>query len=149
MPQSRQKSDPFSGVRTSLNSNLLSGYVSEDELNFKPPLPNLFSEVPYTRMVHPLEDITKLNESVFIDSGVDKLIFRGMKPLNNSPVRQEIILKLIKRNGDLFNVSIWVVPIYSDGVMVHLIYAADFDNRMLLEKHRNPVRPSEYDISSL
>jgi hypothetical protein len=147
MPQYLRKPDPFKQVRQSLDVGVLSGDYPDHTL--KPPIPNSLAEVPYTRLVHSLDDLNDLSRCAIIDSGTVTLVQRGLLPLELNATRQEVTLNLLGRDGELFKVTIWAIPIYDSGVMAHLLYAADHENLMLLRERRNPVKPLEYDITSL
>jgi hypothetical protein len=121
-----------------------------DDVTLKPPKPNVAAEVPYTRLVHHIDDLDNLSLSVPIDRQTVEVIQRKTASfVATSTTRQQVEFALTAHDGDIFEVQIWIVPIFSDGILVHHVFAADDVNQELLRKHRNPVQPSEYDITSL
>lgn len=113
----------------------------------KPPQPNLLSLVPHTRLVHDLDDLSNIFNAVVIDNGIVELIQKKTPVFNEKQVtRQQVTLHLVGYKDVLFDLTIWIVPVFSEGVMAHLLYAADFENLELLRTHRNFVKPKSYDI---
>lgn len=147
MRQSRQKPDPFRNDYPSGNliSNIWeSGHDNDPKLT--PPDQNSSALVPYSRLVHNLNNLESIWECIPIDLGTVELIQKktGVFPDDNL-TRKCITLHLIGRDTT-FSVDIWIIPIFLDGVLIHHLYAADAENQQLLLKHRNPVKSSTYDI---
>jgi hypothetical protein len=151
MSQWRRKPDPFKAPTSSpMNIDEIWKAGQSDDGTLKPPKPNLAGEVPYTRLVHHIDDLDNLSLTIPIDRGTVELIQRKTAPfVSNHSTRQQVELKLMTHDGEVFSVQIWIIPIYSDGILVHHVFAADDTNQELLRQHRNPVKPSEYDITSL
>lgn len=122
----------------------------ENDGRATPPKQNNSALIPTTRLVHNLNNARDLGDCVVIDMNVVKLIHQKL-PSNIGQIskRFSMDLDLLGYNSQ-FKVTIWLIPIFSDGVLVHLLFAADELNQLLLQKHRNPVKPSDdYDILSL
>lgn len=146
MPRSRRGTRPEKSV-TPLNIDEIWASGQVNDHTFKPPQPNLLSLVPHTRLVHDLNDLSNIFNAVVIDNGVVELIQKKTPVFDEKQLtRQLVTLHLVGYESVLFDLSIWVVPVYSDGVMAHLIYAADFENLELLRTHRNFVKPKSYNI---
>lgn len=147
MPLSRRGPDPFQPSR-SLDMNAIFQNPDEDA-TLTPPKPNNMAEVPYNRLIQHVDYLEKLNECVAVDRGVVELIQRKLVPfVENNLTRQQVTLNLMD-GGDVISVKIWIIPVFSDGVMVYLIFAADDENLEHLRRLRNPAKPGSYDITSL
>ncbi len=147
MPLSRRGPDPFQ-PSGSLDINAVWKNPDEDA-TLTPPKPNNMAEVPYNRLVHHVDYLERLNECVAVDRGVVELIHRKMTPFTeNKLTRQQVRLNLME-GSEVVPVNIWVIPVFSDGIMVYLIFAADDENLEHLRRLRNPAKPGSYDITSL
>jgi hypothetical protein len=114
-----------------------------------PPKPNNLAEVPYNRLIHHLDYLEQLTDCIAVDRGIVDLIHRRMTPIDEKNMgRQEVSLNLME-GPEIIQVKIWIIPVFSEGVMVYLLFAADHDNLELLRRLRNPSKPGSYDILSL
>jgi len=148
MRPSHRKPDPFAAKpKIPMNIEDVWAAAGTDDGTVQPPKQNLTSLVPFTRLVHNLNNLMDLSDTVAIDQGTVSLIQRKT-PLfkDNNIVRKRIELNLMGYHTQ-FKVILWIIPIFSDGIMVHHLFAADEENQELLRQHRNPVKSSTYDIS--
>jgi hypothetical protein len=115
----------------------------------KPPKPNSLAEVPFNRLIHHIDYLEKLDECVVVDRGVIKLIHNKMASVDSTDrSRQLVTIYLLDDLGDVIAVKIWIIPIFSNGVLVYLLFAADDENLEYLNRIRNPAKPGTYDITS-
>lgn len=119
-----------------------------DDAELKAPRPNSLEEVPYNLMIHDLDNLYDLSSAIVVDRGVGNMLIKKLKPLSEIKTRQEIQLLISTTSSDVIAIHIWAIPIFVEGVMVYLLYAADHANRQLLRAHRNPAKPAHYDITS-
>lgn len=121
----------------------------EVDTTLKPPRPNSLAEVPYNRLVHHIDYLEKLDECVAVDRGLIQLIHRKMAAVDSTDrSRQLVTINLLDEHGDVVAVKIWIIPVYSQGVLVYLLFAADDVNLKHLSRIRNPAKPGTYDITS-
>ncbi len=147
MPLSRRGPDPFQ-PSGSLDINAVWKNPDEDA-TLTPPKPNNMAEVPYNRLVHHVDYLERLNECVAVDRGVVELIHRKMTPFNENNLTRQLVQLNLMEGSEVVPVNIWIIPVFSDGVMVYLIFAADDENLEHLRRLRNPAKPGSYDITSL
>ena len=148
MPPYRQRPDPHNTVRQHLNIEQAFSNAEHDR-GLSPPKPNSWAEIPYNRLIHHLDYLDKLNECIVVDRGVIELIQRKTPVIHEGNItRQSVTLALINREGNATQITVWVIPVFLDGVMVYFQYAADQKNLTVLQELRNPAKPEEYDIKS-
>jgi hypothetical protein len=112
-----------------------------------PPKPNKTGEIPFNRLVHNLDRLDDIFYSIPIDSGVVEALKKITPPFNErSTSRKDVKLRLLDHTGSVFEVIIWVIPMFYNGVLTSLVYAADDENQALLDSHRSPVKNTPYDI---
>lgn len=132
-----------------LNMDKVWKTATADDAELKPPKPNSLGEVPYNLMIHDLDNLYDVSSAIVVDRGVGNMLIKKLKPLSEIKTRQEIQLLIATSSSDVIAIHVWAIPIFVEGVMVYLLYAADYENRQLLKMHRNPAKPAQYDITSL
>ena len=144
----RQRPDPHNTVKRHLNIEQAFSNTEHDR-GLSPPKLNSWAEIPYNRLIHNLDYPDKLNECIVVDREIVELIQRKTSPfLKGKITRQSITLALINPESDIVQITVWVIPVFLDGVMVYFQYAADQENLTALQELRNPAKPEEYDIKS-
>lgn len=114
-----------------------------------PLKPNTINEVPFNRLIHNVNCVDDLTKCVVVDRGVVELIQRKLLPFTDDNLkRQQVTLHLIDAEK-IISVKIWVIPYFSEGVMVYHLFASDDKNLNHLRRLRNPAKPGNYDITSL
>lgn len=147
MPPSRRGPDPF---QPSGSLNIQSIWNNPDsDATLSPPKPNTIAEVPYNRLIHDVDHLDQLTDCVAVDRGVVELIHRRMDPFSDESVTRQLVTLNLMEGSEVVPVKIWVIPVFSDGIMVYLLYAADHENLELLRRLRNPAKPGSYDITSI
>lgn len=141
-----RRPDPFES--SGLNMNEVWKNALADDIHQRQPKPNSLEEVPYNLLIHSLDNLYDVRDAVVVDRNFGDLIIKKLNPLHQNMTRQKIQLDITGSDGTLVVIYIWAIPIFSEGVMVYLLYAADYENRQLLRTHRNPSRPEHYDITS-
>jgi len=147
MPPYQRKPDPHQATGSLNIKNIWENPVNDPMMT--PPKPNNLAEVPYNRLIHHLDYLEQLTDCIAVDRGIVDLIHRRMTPIDEKNMgRQEVSLNLME-GPEIIQVKIWIIPVFSEGVMVYLLFAADHDNLELLRRLRNPSKPGSYDITSL
>lgn len=114
-----------------------------------PLKPNTINEVPFNRLIHNIDCISDLTECVVVDRGVVEIVQRKLLPFTDDNLkRQQVTLHLLDAEK-IISVKIWVIPFFSEGVMVYHLLASDDKNLDHLRRLRNPAKPGTYDITSL
>lgn len=111
-----------------------------------PPKQNDPRAACFSRLVHNIDHINDLSDIAVIDEGVVNLLIK--KTHVNLKVPQEIILTLMGYDKT-FTVKLVAIPFFLDGILAHVLYAANAYNLDLLRTHRNPVKPKHYDITDI
>lgn len=144
----RQGPDRFGKTSKSLNIPEIFNNPDTDP-TLTPPKPNSMAEVPYNRLVHHIDYLEKLNECVAVDRGVVDLIHRRLSPFTETNNARQMVTLNLMEGAEVVPVKIWVIPVFSEGVMVYHLFASDDENLEHLRRLRNPAKPGSYDITSL
>lgn len=122
------------------NINWESPYNTPQEYQDKVPEKDRADQIPATVMIHALENPVDLREAIIADAGVSVVLGRKIDlSKDDYSKRTKLTLNLSTETGQIV-VEIWVVPLFMNGSVVHLLYAADRHNRSLLLEHRSPTK---------
>lgn len=144
----QRKPDPFGSVKSLIGVDDV--FNRQFDAPTAAPEPNKLTEAPFNRLVFHLDRLNDLNSAIPVDRVLFELLQRKTPPFSDEKVtRQPVSLELMGDFGALVTINLWAIPIFFDGVMAYILYAADEENLESLQLHRNPTRPSEYDITSL
>lgn len=122
------------------NINRGSPYNTPQDEQDTVPEKDKADQIPATVMIHALENPVDLREAIIADAGVSIVLGRKIDLWKDDySKRTKLTLSLSTETGQM-TVEIWVIPLFMNGSVVHLLYAADRHNRSLLLEHRSPTK---------